>query len=87
MPAKQTLAEYEKILGEKITGVAHEKFNNASAHDYIKVKCECGEIFSSKRVDLTARFHRGNNIECSSCVNKKNIAKRYENGGNTLQND
>lgn len=81
MPAKQTLAEYEKILGEKITGVSHEKFNNAASNEYIRVKCHCGEIFSSKRVDLSARFNRGNNIECTSCVNKKNIAKRYDQDG------
>ena len=78
MPAAKTLQEYQDSLGELIIGVSHEIFNTTDSNHYLRVKCKCGEIFATKKQDLMARFNRGNNIQCVSCVASKNVSKRYE---------
>jgi len=85
MPAHKTLREYQRIVGEPIVGVSHEKFDTSSATTYLKVKCGCGEIFATKKQDLMARFLRKNNITCDSCVAKQNIAKRWDKAETTPQ--
>lgn len=80
MPKKKLLQDYEYLSKLEITGVSRERFDTSSNLDYLDVICHCGKVFKSRRQDLGARFLRGHNIECVSCVNKKNQkAKRNKN--------
>jgi len=66
------LSDYQEFVKDEITGVDKEVFNNSNARDYLLVICSCGERFQTRRQDLAARFKRGNNIQCTSCVATKN---------------
>lgn len=72
MPARKYLHDYERTLGQPITGVDRAQFNSSDANDYLTCTCTCGEVFKSKKADLASRFNRGSNIRCRSCVCTEN---------------
>jgi predicted SprT family Zn-dependent metalloprotease len=43
--------------------------------DVIKVVCNCGEEYFSKRALLAARMNRGNQPRCLRCVNQRNAMR------------